>query len=249
MNKTNQDCIPIISLSHFLQTGQVHQSEGQPCEDTVFIRQTKDYLFCGLADGQSGTLYGSEGGQACLEAIADYIDSVGIHALIHAPFPDELPCMLVRSYREKLLALARIHQADLKDFASTLLAIAVERKTGKYALLHLGDGCAISVPKAGEPCLLTQPDNGLTPSHTWLTTTPGAVAHFRVCFGSLGSKKRILLLSDGATCFCRGSNLLRRAKELLITGTPQQLQQQLEQSDPADDATCLLLELGEAATA
>lgn len=245
----NTGICPHISLSHISRTGQSHQRDCQPCHDAVFTRCTEEYLFCGLADGQSGTRYGREGGQICLEAIADHIDSHGIENLIHAPFPDELPCILVQAYRRKLVAMARERQADLKEFASTLLAIAVERKTGKYILLHLGDGCAVSVPQTGEPALITRPDNGLTLCHTWLTTTPGAVAHFRVCFGSLGSKKRLLLLSDGATCFCRGSNLLRRAKELLKTGTPQQLQQQLEQSDPADDATCLLLDLQETATA
>ena len=100
MNTTN--CSPKIAISHFLQTGRNHQSEDLPCQDTVLIRNTEDCLFCGLADGQTGTRYGAEGGHACLEAIADYIDSIGIHDFIHTPFPDELPCMLVQTYRRKL---------------------------------------------------------------------------------------------------------------------------------------------------
>ena len=232
-----------IVLSHIVLTGQVHQAEDLPCQDTVFTRLTDEYLFCGLADGQSGTLYGAEGGRVCLEAIADYIDSIGIHELIHTAFPDELPCMLVRSYRGKLLPLARERQTDPKEFASTLLAIAVERKTGKYALLHLGDGCAVSIPQSGEPSLITGPDNGLTPRHTWLTTSPGAITHFRICFGSLESKKRLMLLSDGATCFCRGSNILWRVRDLLRDGSAEQLRQKLDQSAPSDDASCILLDL------
>lgn len=241
MNTTN--CSPKIAISHFLQTGRNHQSEDLPCQDTVLIRNTEDCLFCGLADGQTGTRYGAEGGHACLEAIADYIDSIGIHDFIHTPFPDELPCMLVQTYRRKLLPLAQTHQADLKEFASTLLAIAVERKTGNYALLHLGDGCAVSIPRTGDPSLLTQPDNGLTLKHTWLTTNPGAVSHFRVCFGSLESKKRLILLSDGAACFCRGSTILWRVKDLLKQGTPEQLREKLVQSTPIDDTACILLEI------
>lgn len=231
-----------ITVSWGQTEGSYHREKNQACEDTVFLCTTPDYLFCGLADGQSGTLYGSVGGRACLEAISDYISSMGIGNFIDAPFPDEHPCSLTKIYRQKLLHLSESKATPMKEFASTLLAIAVDLKTGKFALLHLGDGCAISIPLSGEPTIISAPDNGLSLCHTWLTTSENAVSHFRIRFGSLDNKKRILILSDGATCLCKGQNIPWRAKELLKHGGQEDLLEQLILSKPTDDATCILLE-------
>lgn len=229
--------------SHAQIEGSIHRQQDRPCEDAVFHRFTDRYLFYGLADGQSGTACGAEGGQACLEAISDYIDSAGMERFLDTPFRDELPCGFVQVLRRKLSALADGRGMDLKEFSSTFLAIAIDLKTGKYMLLHLGDGCAIGIPHTGDPFLLSEPENGLTSCHTWLTTSANAVTHFRVAFGSLDAGKRLILLSDGATCFCRGRNIPWRAKELMKNGSRQQLQECLLQSDPSDDATCIVLDI------
>lgn len=232
-----------ILVSLIQMAGSRHQNCQQPCEDAVFLRVTGDFLFCGLADGQSGAAYGAEGGRACLEAIGDYLEEVGLQALLSAPFPDELPCTITRVFRRRLLALSQ--KNPWKDFASTLLAIAVDLKTGQYVLLHLGDGCALSVSRDTEPGILSGPEQGLSLHHTWLTTSDNAVSHLRLSFGRLQGRKRLLLLSDGAVCLCRGQNIPWRAKDLLKTGTRDQLHQYLLQSKPADDATCILLDCTE----
>lgn len=232
-----------ILFSHVQLEGSQHQLEQMPCEDAVFQKTEDSCLFYGLADGQSGAEYGPEGGMACLRAVSDYILSVGIENLIHAPFPDELPCAIVKAFRRELLLLAKRRKTtDLKCFASTLLAVAIDLKTGNYILFHLGDGCVVSIPHTGEPILLSAPDHGLTSCCTWLTTSDNAVAHFRVTAGSLENTKRLLLLSDGAVCFCRGRNIPWRAKDLLKNGSHTQLQESLMQSSPSDDATCIILD-------
>lgn len=221
--------------------GTRHRETRQSCQDVIFLSATPDCFFCGLADGQSGTRYGSDGGTACLEVLFQHIASVGIGSLLDAPFPDELPCTLTQVYRRRLLELSAILGEPLREFASTLLAIAIEPKTGRFLLLHLGDGCAISVPNQGEPVILSAPDNGFSCRDTWLTTSQNAVSHLHIRFGSTEGKSRILLLSDGASCLCRGRNIPRRAKELLKSGDQPELQDALEHSQPTDDATCILL--------
>ena len=232
-----------IICSHVQLEGTIHRQHQQPGEDAVLHHLTDRYLFYGLADGQSGVAYGLEGGRACLEAISQYIDSNGIEKLIDAPFPDELPCAFVQALRRKLASLAHEQNADLKEFASTFLAIAIDLNSGKYMMLHLGDGCAIHLPHTGDPMVVSAPDNGLTSCHTWLTTSENIVPHFHVTFGSLTSTKRILLLSDGATCFCRGRNIPRQAKELIKNRSQLQLHDCLMQSNPIDDATCIVLDV------
>lgn len=243
MNPVPCDTYRNLAVSHTLVTGSRHRRSRQPCEDVVRIHTTREYLFCGLADGQSGKRYGAEGGRFCLEAVEEYIASAGIENLLKMPFPDELPCAVAKAFRKRLCALAESKAAGIREFASTLLAVAVNRETGNYVLVHLGDGCAISIPHTGDPVLISTPENGITSCYTWLTTSEYAVSHLRVAFGSLESKKRLLLITDGATCFCRGKEIPHRAKELLKNGSPSQLCNRLAESDPVDDAACILLDV------
>lgn len=231
-----------ISVSCMQTSGSRHREQQQPCEDTVFLHTADDYLFCGIADGQSGAPYGREGGMVCLEAVCDYIGSTGIENILNTPFPDELPCSITKAYRQALLSLAARKEAPLQDFSSTLLALAADLRSGRYILLHLGDGCAVSISNSDEFTIISAPDNGLSSHHTWLTASDNAVSHLRIRFGSLENRKRFLLLSDGATCFCRGRNIPWRTRELLRQYSQSQLWEYLVQSTPADDATCILID-------
>lgn len=233
-------------FSHVQIKGSYHQQNQHHCEDVVLMRTTRDYLFYGLADGQSSAKYGAEGGRVSLEAISDFIESVGIENLLNSPFPDELPCAFVKSFRKELLPLAESNSASIKEFASTLLAIAVDLRNGEYILLHLGDGCAISIPNTGDPTSISAPENGITSYHTWLTTSENAVSHFRVTFGSFANARRILLISDGATCFYRGREIPRRAKDLLKDSCHTNIYNRLIQSNPVDDATCIIIDVCDA---
>ncbi len=236
-----------IAVSCIQTAGARHRDKQQPCEDSTFLRSTQDWLFCGIADGQSGAPYGREGGRACLEAVSEYIDAAGIGNILNASFPDELPCAITKAFRKRLLTLSEAKGAPLEDFSSTLLAMAVDLKTGKYVILHLGDGCAVSIPVSGEFILVSTPDTGLSHHHTWLTTSDNAVSHLRIRFGSLKNQKRILLLSDGAACFCQGKNIPWRIRDFLRNGGMPQLQEHLMQSEPTDDATCILVDCSDAA--
>lgn len=231
-----------ITFSHAQIQGSRHRQNQHPCEDVVLVRATQDYLFCGLADGQSGTRYGAEGGRVCLNAVFDHIALEGIKSFFDAPFPDELPCAIVKSFRGKLLPLAKKRSVSLREFASTLLAIIIDLKTGKYMLIHLGDGSAISIPNTGEPTVISVPDSGLSSYHTWLTTSDNAVSHLRVRFGSLDNRKRILIITDGATCFCKNRDIPWRIKDLLKNGSQQEICEYLMLSEPIDDATCIVLD-------
>lgn len=234
-----------LVISHAQVGGSRRHRDPHTCEDVIWMQTSGDHLFCGLADGQSGAKHGAEGGKVCLEAISEFIDSVGIGNLLNTPFPDELPCAFVKVFRKKLLSLAERHAADINEFASTLLAVAVDLQSGNYILLHLGDGCAISIPHTGDPIPISTPDNGITSQHTWLTTSDNAVSHFRVTFGSFSNKKRLLLISDGATCICRGREIPRKSKDLLKDSCHIRIYEHLIQSNPTDDATCIIFDVRE----
>lgn len=231
-----------IAFSYVRTPGSRHREKKMPCEDVVWIRKSREWLFCGLADGKSGARYGAEGGRLCLEAISDYIDSAGIRNMLDHPFPDELPCTIIKAYRERLLQTAQKKSADFKEFASTLLAIAVDLNTGKYMLMHLGDGSTIRITERGDATVVSTPDNGLTSCHTWLTTSAYAVSHLRVSFGTLRHGERLMMLSDGATCFCRNSEIPSRAKNLLKQGSQSEICRYLLAGALSDDAACIVLD-------
>ena len=231
-----------VTVSHSQVAGKHHRENGQSCEDVVLLQKSQNCLFCGIADGQSGAEYGAEGGRVCLQAVADYVTETGIENIIHATFPDELPCAVVHTFRKRLTTLAETTCADFKAFASTLLAIAVDLRTGEYVIFHLGDGCTVSISHDGDAEVISAAENILTPYTTWLTTSKNAVSHLRVTFGCVQNQKRFLLLSDGAVCFYRGRNIPRRTKDLLRAGSQTELQEHLAASDPCDDATCVVLD-------
>lgn len=229
------------AVSVIQRQGRRHREREESCGDVTLIRREKDHLFLGLADGQSGAVYGAEGGMACLASVADYVKAMGIRRVLDAPFPDELPYEIVKGYRRKLLMLAEDRGAEFRDFASTLLALAVDWESGEYVLFHLGDGCAVSVSGAGEAAVFSVPDAGVAAHSTWLTTSAAAIPHLRLSFGSLAKKKRVLLLSDGAGCLCAGRHIPRQSKELLC-GETSEIEAYLTRMDPADDASCLILD-------
>lgn len=232
-----------IVVSYANKTGDDTFQKHRPCEDAIYSREAPSFLFYGLADGQSGAKHGASGGYACLESIADYIQASGISEIMHTPFPDELPCMLVKEMRKRILSMAGNQNISYKEFASTLLAIAIDLRSGEYILLHLGDGCAVSIPRGGSIKILSAPENGFSLYHTWFTTSDSAVRHLRVAFGSIADKRRLLLMSDGADCFYRGININRKAEALLQYGSQEEILTHLRKAELADDACCIVMDI------
>ena len=232
-----------VDVSYIQITGYTHRDNNQPCEDVLYMKNTGQLIICAIADGQSNTRYGAQGGEMCLKAVADYLEQTGISNITDYPFPDELPYIIIRMLRKRLLVLANNENADFKEFASTLLVVAVDMVHNTYAVVHLGDGCVIDVTTENNVGLLSEPDNEMMNNRTWLTTSSNAIARFRIITGSLSNKKRLVLLSDGATCFCRGRNIPFQAKECISTGESEELLHQLADSDPKDDASCIIVDL------
>lgn len=213
------------------------------CEDVIRIREGNGLNFYGIADGQSGKKHCIEGAQASLQMLERFIRQQEIEPLMAYPFPDELPCMLMQAVRSRLLQKA---QADnFEEYASTLVAVAMEPESGRYLLAHLGDGCILGVRHDGAIVMLSPPENAVTRYHTWLTTSDGAVGHMRLAFGDLREYKRILLMSDGADSLCHGKNIPRQARELIRRGDRDDIFDYLRRVEPGDDCSCIVIDIAE----
>ncbi len=240
MKKTTFSSLPVHS--QFVQkTGSEHLQHQLACEDILCSIELSDFVFCGLADGQSGMPLCKEGATAALHHLGGWILRQGIQNLIHARFPDEIPFLLMKELRCTLLALAEATGNPLAHYASTFIAIAIDPQSGEYVLFHLGDGCALRVLHDDSVQMLSSPDNPLLGSQTWLTTSNNATSHLRFIHGSTVSQKRIVLLSDGTGLY-RGKNILPRTRSLIANGSEQDFLDYWAVHPPVDDSSCILLD-------
>lgn len=230
-----------IRPAFYQKCGQMHTAGN--CEDSIFTRTDNTLLFYGLADGKNGSCYGTLGGSTCLEILANLFSKNGISMLANQNFPDELPCQFMKEIRQGLQTLCTTHGGTPEDYASTLLAIAIDSNTGQYIISHLGDGCALGVYADGTVRIISPPENGITRQHTWFTTSPYAIPHFRISFGSIAQIARIVLMTDGAKSLCSGGNLLWQAQKLIQHETADQILSYLEDHPSGDDTSCIILDL------
>lgn len=243
MEPANHEKNPPTILS-FSQVGKEHKSDGLGCEDAYVTINKDSFLFCGLADGQSGKHYCKAGGKAVLTAIAQYVENTGIHALVKREYLDEIQYELIRVIRETLHTLSISSHSEVSEFSSTIVAVAIDRVTSEYLTIHLGDGCILAVKNETDVVILSDPENGITRQYTWLTTSPDAMHHLRVRRGSVDILKRIILLTDGATMFFRGGYITKKAEAVLRDlKNPVAIQDEIENGNPLDDASCIVVNL------
>ena len=241
MNITDNGCYPAFCFS---QTGQHHIADRLPCEDVYITSYEGSFHFYGLADGQTGKRFCAVGGQKVLTAIAQYVEDKTIPHLCHYEYVDELQYELIRVIRSTLSRLSEEYNADISEFSSTILAVAIDANTNDYLIIHLGDGSVVGINRENSTVMLSAPDNGITSQYTWLTTSTDAMKHLRIYKGSVEDKKRIVLLTDGATMLSRGRNVVKKAEPVLCDLDPSNIANEIRKGNPLDDASCIVVDLG-----
>ena len=227
----------------FQQTGAAHIRESSGNQDVVLCRSGCNLRIFAIADGQSRKTLSPMGGSAVLRAISDFIEEKGLDALASYEYLDELQYEIMALIRSTLRRLAAQCAADVQEFASTLVMLAIDPASGRYMTLHLGDGVIISVRQDGEAGFLSIPENGITSRYTWLTTSDNALLHLRISFGNIGGFSRILLASDGAGCICYGKNIPRRSRELIASAGWNEITGYMQENPPEDDASLILIDV------
>lgn len=215
------------------------------CEDTALFEETGTLKFFGLADGQTGKAHCREGGLEALRAVFRYIAEKGITQMMQYEHVDEIQYEIIKLVRKSITELATAEHAEKSEFASTLVVFAYDTQTGNSISVHLGDGGIIGNKTGGEIRMISSPENGLTANYTWLTTSREALMHLRIGFGSIREYKRILLITDGASAIARGKNLTERAKGIIGNGSREDIAAFLEESNPVDDASCIVMDFDE----
>lgn len=233
----------LVCAEWYSQTGTVHLNSNKKSEDVFIVKEAKDLVFYGIADGQSGKAFCRQGAYAVLTVIEDYIKKKGINTLSECIHVDEIQYEIIKIIREKLKNLASTRNTSVYEFASTILALGIDPKTGKYVTVHLGDGGIFGKRSDGSINFISTPDNGITSRYTWLTTSENALLHLRIGFGSIFNYKRVLMYTDGAEAICRGTRITQNARRIVFDNEESwKIGEILKTSEPTDDATCVVID-------
>ena len=173
--------------------GKAHVQHQIPCQDktkTVFENHT--YVIA-LADGAGSARLSHFGAERTVNAISEFFVSE-----FDRLFAAEDGRLVKVAIMEKLLAEikeeAKIHDCDMKDLASTLLAVAV--KEDQYIIVHIGDG-VIGYLDGEQLKIASAPSNGEHANETYFVTSKDAINVMRLFKGHLKDIAGFVLMSDG----------------------------------------------------
>lgn len=241
MEKNERDAY-IVLTEHGQQTGLSHIQNHQPNQDVVLNYTNSTVSILGLADGQGSKKMSAVGGQVVLEHVAAFIDRVGMDSIMSYRYKDELVYDIMRVIRECLQEKAETSNIDIDDLSSTLVLIAIDKTSGRFVTMHLGDGIILGV-RNESIIFISSPDNGVTSQYTWLTTSQGALNHLRINYGDVADYDRIILVSDGAYDICHGKRVQHRARHLLLSAKQNDIIEYMLRSQHEDDATIIISDI------
>ena len=173
--------------------GRSHVKQGTPCQDKTYCQSYDDVYVITLADGAGSARLSHYGAECVTKCIADEL------GWNFESYRDETEARIAkeRLFQEisgSLQQIAELHDCQLKDLASTLLAVAV--KDERYIILHLGDG-VIGYCKDGVLKVASAPNNGEFANTTVFTTSSDACSQMKVFRGALNGINGFVLMSDG----------------------------------------------------
>lgn len=181
-------------LIHSEVQGKGHVGRGIPCQDKTAALSANGCQTVALADG-AGSAEHSQWGADCVSRFICRYLCEHFERLYGSDDGAAVKQEILAELQTRLQQLAEDQGVDIKALASTLLAAAV--KSGRYILLHLGDGL-IAYRKGGDVLAATRPRNGEFANTTVFTTSPGACAEMRLIKGELGAIDGFALMSDGS---------------------------------------------------
>ena len=173
--------------------GRSHVISNTPCQDKTFHMSEDDTEVIALADGAGSAKLSHFGAELVTKRICELLvkqfriyygetDGATIKRVIVAYLIDEL---------EKL---AKEHNCEVNDLASTILAVAVHKD--RFIIIHIGDG-VIGYVKNGELKIASHPDNGEFVNTTIFVTSKNALSSMKLIKGQLNGITGFVLMSDG----------------------------------------------------
>lgn len=190
---------PTIRLGASAVTGRSHISSGKGCEDAVAFRRFRrnaampSAAYIALADGAGSAPEGFAGANLLVGLIGRMIHD---NRKIVLDGGEEARRFLHSGLHEALVSEASRLRHPLRDLASTLLFVYLDRDDGRYIAGHIGDG--VIVIRENDSCaVLSPPDKGEFANETVFFTSSSASVRLRLYTGIATSNIGFMLMSDG----------------------------------------------------
>ncbi len=173
-------------------TGQLHLSQGQPCQDYFEYTKGKN-LVAVVSDGAGSAKYGKIGAKTVCSTICDILKNANFNKV------EEKVIYALKTARQKLI-MHRLNKTKndlcLPLFAATVVGVVYNHNQGIF--FHIGDGAGISLHK-DNTFTASRPENGSFSCETFFFTQQAWRENLR--FTKINNATNILLMSDGLTSF------------------------------------------------
>ncbi|MBQ7703828.1 MAG: protein phosphatase 2C domain-containing protein [Selenomonadaceae bacterium] len=173
--------------------GRSHENSGTPCQDKTFSLNNNECFAVSLADGAGSAAHSEIGAQGVTKKVCEVLTEK-FDEYFSAETSDKVAEELLAALIEELEKISAVSNCDLKDLASTLLAVAV--KNDNFLAVHVGDG-VIGMLDGDFLAVLSTPDNGEFSNETTFVTSPDAISHLRLYKGNIDEVSAFMLMSDG----------------------------------------------------
>lgn len=174
--------------------GRSHVKEDIPCQDKTYSLTVGDVTTIALADGAGSAKLSHYGAKCSVKTIAEELcnkfDSYWNE--------NDASVAKFRFYQEILSSLrnkAEELSCELKDLASTLLAVSV--KGNRFLIFHIGDG-VIGYKDNNILKVASAPNNGEFCNTTIFTTSPQAESQTKLIKATSNTIDGFILMSDGS---------------------------------------------------
>ena len=175
-------------------TGSSHIQENKVCQDKTYIMRQGSVLAAALADGAGSAVLSHHGAELVVrETCRMLVEGFDRY------YNSSTPLLLKKELLEKLIGeletMAQLYECEVKDLASTLLAVAV--KDDRFLVVHLGDG-VVGYSRGSELKTASVPQNGEFANTTYFVTSPQAFEMMKIRKGQSVAINGFILMSDGS---------------------------------------------------
>ena len=202
-------------VTSYTKTGERNRKSGLMCQDCVCCAENRKsgiYVIT-LADGTGIDDLARIGAEHSAKILAELLsDEKNFHEFYEMD-KALVQYNVITTIQSGLYDLCEKYDTNLEKLHSTLLGIAVDEKTDRFLVIHLGDGC-VGMRKKEKFMVMSFPENGRTRNQTYLTSQHKIGKHVRVIRNHIKGIQEFILLSDGWNEKVTGKSHLIQAEML-----------------------------------
>ena len=228
-----------MPIEKYSKTGEFHKTSGLDNQDVILIKNNSQFCFYTLADGVSSRKFSKEGAQIACDTAAELF--MRSDRLLLNYEKQKAVYVLLDEILYNLKSLCSTNSADIKDYASTLMFVLVDKKSNIVYVLNLGDGMCFatldetvyeisSADEQAEGCFVTTTEN----------------VNDYVFFEKYDAYKydSFFMMSDGAwRTICDNGRIDELYKDIMVTQNTKKLKDIFEKEIIDDDCSFAFVDL------